>query len=92
MPGQVGGEGEIWHSISRWKMLQVLLPKLTTIFFWCVTQCVEMGEVSALYLTGRSDVPCTDKNYYKQGKTHFFERGRRKNEESCIRRKHTELL
>lgn len=46
-------------------MLQVLLPKLNTIFFWCVTQCVEMGEVSALYPNGRSDVPCTDKNYHK---------------------------
>lgn len=43
------GEGEIWHNISRWKMLQILLPKLTTIFFWCVTQRVSRRAKSVLY-------------------------------------------
>lgn len=43
------GEGEIWNNISRWKMLQILLPNLTTIFFWCVTQRVSRQMKSVLY-------------------------------------------
>lgn len=86
------GEGEIWHNIGRWKMLQVLLPKLTTIFFWCVTQSVETSEACALYLAGRSDVPCTDTMTTNKGRHNSLGEGKRKNEESCVKRKCSKLL
>lgn len=58
----------------------------------CDSECVETGEVCALYLTGRSDVPCTDTMTTNKGGLTSLGEGRRKNEESCIKRKHSALL
>ena len=58
----------------------------------CDSECVETGEVCALYLTGCSDVPCRDTMTTNKGRLTPLGEGRRKNEESCVERKHNELL
>lgn len=59
----------------------------------CDSEGVETDEVRALYLTGLSDVPCMDTMTTNKGRfTSLVEREEKKNIESCVWRKHSDLL